>query len=88
VFNTDGLASGSKWGAAATTNGAAALFCGAQAMGLADIGVPEWKEKFFDYDNQSGISVGKIMGLLKPVFRSLVSSTDEDFGLIRVNTLN
>jgi hypothetical protein len=35
------------------------LFCGAQALGMADIGNPEWVEKGFDYDNQQGISHGQ-----------------------------
>ena len=86
VFNTQGATSGSKWGSGSTVDGQAALFCGAQALGMADIGAPEWVEKGFDYDNQQGISVGKIFGFLKPVFRSQIDATDEDFGVIRVNT--
>ena len=86
VFNTAGAASGSKWGATSVTDGQAVLMCGAQAMGFADIGSPEWVEKGFDYDNQQGISTGKIMGFLKPVFHSNIDSSDEDFGLIRCNT--
>ena len=86
VYNTQGAASGSKWGAASTVDGQAALFCGAQALGMADIGAPEWVEKGFDYDNQQGISIGKLFGFLKPVFRSNIDSTDEDFGVIRCDT--
>ena len=80
VFHSD------KWGSG-TTKGQAVLMCGAQALGFADIGTPDWVEKKFDYDNQPGISVGKICGIKKPVFRSLVTGTDEDFGVLRVNTL-
>jgi len=87
VYNTLGAASGSKWGATGTKDGQAVLFMGAQALAMADIGLPYWSEDEFDYDNQLGISVGKMMGLLKPVFRSNVDGTDEDFGLIRINTL-
>jgi N4-gp56 family major capsid protein len=80
VFHAD------TWGAGAAL-GQAVLFCGAQAAGFADIGMPTWVEKRFDYDNQPGISAGKICGLLKPVFRALVTGTDEDFGVLRINTL-
>jgi hypothetical protein len=59
---------------------------GAQALALADIGLPYWSEDEFDYDNQLGISVGKMLGLLKPVFRSNVDAGDEDFGILRINT--
>lgn len=86
VYNTQGAASGSKWGSGSTVDGQAALFCGAQALGMADIGAPEWVEKGFDYDNQQGISIGKLFGFLKPVFRSNITATDEDFGVIRCNT--
>jgi hypothetical protein len=66
-------------------DGCTMLVCGAQALGMADIGNPEWVEKFFDYDNQHGISTGKICGLLKPVFYSAYHGSDEDFGVARVN---
>lgn len=86
VFNTKGATSGSKWGAASAVDGQAVLFAGAQSLGMADIGAPEWVEKGFDYDNQQGISIGKLFGFLKPVFRSNIDATDEDFGIIRCNT--
>jgi N4-gp56 family major capsid protein len=86
VYNTQGAASGSKWGATGTVDGQAVLFMGAQALALADIGLPYWSEDEFDYDNQLGISVGKMLGLLKPVFRSNVDAGDEDFGILRINT--
>ncbi|MCJ7797289.1 MAG: DUF4043 family protein, partial [Thermoleophilia bacterium] len=57
---------------------------GAQALGMADIGNPEWVEKGFDYDNQQGISVAKIMGFLKPKFNSIYDATTEDFGLMSI----
>jgi N4-gp56 family major capsid protein len=82
VFNTSGAASGSKWGDG-TIDGCQVLFCGAQALGMADIGAPEWNEKGFDYDNQQGISVGKILGFLKPKFGNIYESGNvEDFGVI------
>ncbi len=91
VFNTAGLTSGTdKWGAASNVDGQRVVFAGAQALGLADIGAPEWVEKGFDYDNQQGISVGKIFGFLKPVFQSVADSTnggsDEDHGLVVCDT--
>ena len=84
VFNTSG--STTKWGSGNAIEGGRALFCGAQALAIADIGLPEMVEDTFDYDNQSGISVGKIFGLRKPKFNTDVSSTVEDFGVICLNT--
>ena len=95
VFNTAGAtagtsdnvgAAGYKWGAAADVNGARALFCGAQALAMADIGLPEMVEDTFDYGNQSGISVGKIFGLRKPKYNTDVSGDVQDFGVIALDT--
>ena len=87
VFNTQGLTSGvDKWGGGNDVDGQRVLFCGAQALGMADIGAPEWVEKGFDYDNQQGISVGKLFGFLKPVFHSNINGQDEDFGLLVCDT--
>lgn len=77
---TSGL---NKWGSGLDVDGCQVLFCGAQALGMADIGNPEWVEKKFDYDNQPGISVSKILGFLKPQFESQYSGgTTEDHGVI------
>jgi N4-gp56 family major capsid protein len=62
------------------------IFAGAQAMGLADLGMPYWDEIDKDYKNQQGIAVGKICGMLKPQFPSQVTSTTEDFGLMVIDT--
>jgi len=86
VYNTKGADSGSKWGAGLAIDGQRMLFAGAQALGMADIGAPEWVEKGFDYDNQQGISIGKMFGFLKPVFRSQIAEQDEDFGVIVCDT--
>lgn len=95
VFNTSGAttgtssnagAAGYKWGADADVVGGRALFCGAQALALADIGLPEMVEDTFDYGNQSGISVGKIFGLRKPKYNSDVSGSVQDFGVIALDT--
>lgn len=85
VFNTTGLTGGNKWGGG-NVDGQRILFCGAQALALADIGNPLWDEKEFDYGNQQGISTGKMLGMLKPKFVSTVTDTNEDFGIICVDT--
>ena len=79
-------AAGYKWGANADINGARALFCGAQALAMADIGLPEIVEDNFDYGNQQGISIGKIFGLRKPKYNSDYNSGVEDFGVIAFDT--
>jgi N4-gp56 family major capsid protein len=87
VPNTVGALSGSKYGASGTVDGCQILFCGAQALGMADIGAPEWNEKEFDYGNQQGIEVGKILGFLKPKFGSIYENGNvEDFGVISCYT--
>lgn len=87
VYNTKGATSGvDKWGSSNDIDGARMLICGAQSLGLADIGMPTWVEKDFDYDNQPGISAGKIFGLKKPVFPDVLNGTDEDFGVLAVDT--
>lgn len=73
----------STWGAGSQA-GCQILFCGAQALGMADIGAPEWNEKGFDYENSQGISVSKILGFKKPSFTSIYENTTapEDFGVV------
>jgi len=94
VFNTSGATTGTssnagsagyKWGADADINGAACLFCGAQALAMADIGLPEIVEDSFDYGNQNGISIGKILGFRKPKYNSDHNGAVEDFGVIRLD---
>ena len=64
VFNTTGLTSSvDKWGASNTVDGCRVLFCGAQSLGMADIGPGFWVEKEFDYENQPGVSYGKNLWL-------------------------
>ena len=95
VFSTEGAtagtssnagAAGYKWGADADIDGARALFVGAQALAMADIGLPDIVEDTFDYGNQLGISVGKIFGLRKPKYNSDVNGGVEDFGVICLDT--
>ena len=95
VFSTEGATSGTssnagaagyKWGPDADIDGARALFVGAQALAMADIGLPEIVEDTFDYGNQLGISVGKIFGLRKPKYNSDVNGSVQDFGVICLDT--
>ena len=53
---------------------------------MADIGLPEIVEDTFDYENQAGISIGKIFGLRKPKYNSDHSGSVQDFGVIALDT--
>ena len=86
VPNTRTAAPGTKYGGG-SVEGCQVLFCGAQALAMADIGDAEWNEKEFDYGNQPGISVGKILGFLKPKFTSQYNAgPTEDFGVLSIYT--
>lgn len=85
VYNTKGAAAGSKWGAGGNVNGTRTLLCGAQAMGMADLGAPDWVEKEFQYNSQQGINVDKMLGLLKPKFFSIYDESTEDFGTVAID---
>lgn len=86
VYNTKGAASGSKWGAASDIDGTRSLLCGAQALGMIDLGPPEWAEKGFDYDSKQGINIDKMFGFLKPKFHNTHHGSVEDFGIIAVDS--
>lgn len=77
---------GRKWGTGADVNGQRVLMCGAQALGFCDLGTPDWNEEWFDYKNKGGVSVGKIFGFLKPDFHSPVNGSDQDFGVLAIDT--
>lgn len=85
VFNNSALPDGSRAGVSTDVTYQRTLFAGAQALGMADIGAPEWIEKGFDYDNQQGISIAKIFGYLKPQFYSIYDGATEDFGLLVID---
>jgi len=94
VFSTSGATTGTssnagsngyKWGANADINGSACLFVGAQALAMADIGLPDIVEDVFDYGNQNGISIGKIFGFKKPKYNSDHNGAVEDFGIVRLD---
>lgn len=85
VYNTSGTAT--KWGSGNTVDGCQVLFCGRQALGFADIGLPYWDEEGDDYGNQRGIATGKIFGFKKPVWQSaygLTAGTNQDFSVISI----
>ena len=83
-----GFVAGGRFGAAGNDIGQRVLFCGAQALAMADIGTAEWVEDTFDYKNQVGISVSKMVGFLKPKFKGNLSSYDtvEDYGCMTIDT--
>jgi N4-gp56 family major capsid protein len=85
VYNTKGLATSSKWGATGTVDGSRVAICGAQALGMADLGEAGWMEKEFDYGNQRGIATDKILGFLKPQFHSNVTGDVQDFGVLSLD---
>ena len=86
VYTTKGALAGAKWGAGSNINGTRSLLCGAQALGMADLGAPEWNEKEFQYGSQQGINIDKMLGLVKPTFYSIYNSSVQDFGVIACDT--
>lgn len=88
VINTTGLASGSKWGAGGTVEGAQATLMGAGALGFTTLGGAEWAEADQnDYGRKPGIAYQQFLGLLKPQFKTSKSATSsQDYGCIAVKT--
>lgn len=88
VYSNEGAAAGDRFGTTGNDIGQRVLFCGAQALGMADIGTAEWVEDKFDYGNNYGISVAKMVGFLKPQFKGNLSSYDtkEDYGCMTIDT--
>lgn len=88
VYNTLGLASGSRYGSGGTVHGAQALLFGAQALGYAKIKDPEWSESDQrDYQNRVGIGYGCMFGTIKPQFQSIYdANATEDFAIISLYT--
>ncbi len=85
VYTNRAAADGNRWGATGNISGTRTLLCGAQALGMADLGAPEWVEKGFDYDSKQGINVDKMFGLLKPRFHSIYDRSVEDFGCLTLD---
>lgn len=84
VYNTTGTST--KWGSGNAVNGQAVLLCGAQALGMADLGAPLWIEEGKDYENQQAISCGKIFGYLNPQYYNNYTGQVETFGVMRIDT--
>ncbi len=85
VYNTKKAPAGQKWGVDGNVNGTRTLICGAQALGFADLGAPEWDEKKFNYGSRQGINIDKMFGLLKPQFYSTQDESVQDFGVLAVD---
>jgi hypothetical protein len=64
------------------------LFLGAQALGYAELGDPNWDESDnTDYGNQFGVAIAQINGFVKPKFtQTQLGGTSEDFGVITIDT--
>lgn len=89
VYSTEAAADGEKLGDGGAQDGQRALFCGAQSMAMADLGSATWNEDDFDYGNQQGISVGKMLGFRKPMFKSIYThggAEVQDFGIVALDT--
>lgn len=90
VFNTLGLASGSRWGSGSTIHGAQAMLLGAQALGYAQLSGKSagWSEgDKTDHGNKMAIGIGRMLGMLKPQFKSRYDSQSrEDFGIVSIKT--
>lgn len=86
VYNTLGTAT--KWGSGNAIDGAQAALLGAQALGFAQIGDAEYEEADVnDYHNRPGIAYGRVIGILKPQFKSQFdANTREDFGTVAIKT--
>lgn len=90
VFNTLGLSSGSRWGSGSTIHGAQAMLMGAQALGFAQLSDKSvgWSEgDKTDHGNRKAIGVGRMLGILKPQYKSRYDSqAREDFGIVSIKT--
>ena len=90
VYNTLGLSSGSRWGSGSTLHGGQAMLLGAQALGYAslDDGAPGMEESDnTDYKNRPGLAIRRIVGMLKPQFKSKFDSNSrEDYGVVTIKT--
>jgi len=88
TFNTLGLDSGSRWGSTGTIHGAQAMLLGAQAGAIATIGEQSVDESdSTDYGNKNGIAYGRMVGMLKPQFKSIPDDNSvEDFGVVSLKT--
>lgn len=90
VFNTLGMSSGNKWGSGGLVDGAQAMLLGAQALGWAQLsdGEPGMEESDnTDYKNRPAIAINRIMGMLKPQYKSRYDAQSrEDYGMVTLKT--
>ena len=88
VYNTLGLASGSKWGAGSTVDGAQGILLGAQALGFATIENAFMRESDnTDYGNRPALGFGRKFGILKPQYiTGNTAGLREDFGTVALKT--
>lgn len=85
VYTNRGAGAGNMWGAGGNVAGTRTLLCGAQAIGMADLGTPEWNEKTFQYGSQNGVNIDKMFGLVKTKFYSIYDKSVEDFGIVTLD---
>ena len=89
IVTTRGVSAPNKFGATGGAEGQRALFLGAQAGGVADIGDMGWHESDVnDYGNQPGIAISKIWGIGKTQFKGSWDdhANLQDFGIITVDS--
>lgn len=87
VYNTAGLASGSKWGAGGAVDGTRSLLMGCQSLAFADLwGNHTWYEGKDDDDAKDKITIGMYTGLIKPRYKSRADgNTVQDFGVMALD---
>jgi N4-gp56 family major capsid protein len=85
-FTNRNAANGQRWGASGNIVGTRSVLMGAQALGMADLGAPEWAEKDFEYGSRQGINIDKFISFLKPRFYSSVNKSVQDFGVITLDS--
>jgi len=85
VYSTTGRAADALWGSGSDIEGTRTLLCGAQCLGMSDLGAPEWAEKEFQFDSQKGINIDKMFGFLKPKYHSIHDDNVEDFGIVAID---
>lgn len=82
IYNTTGLASGSKWGSGGLVDGIRSLILGPQALTFVDIEQDNWVEEDDDYENRLGIASGMVCGIGKPRFKNpYFGNAIEDFAV-------
>lgn len=87
VPTTLGLASGSKWGASGTVDGAQALLMGAQALGFCNLQDMSYKESDqTDYGNRLGIGIGRQLGMVKAHWYRPEEASDQDYSIMSLYT--